>query len=282
MTMSTKAARTQAATTQAKRSTANRLRRSARRIGALSRAEALLLRRNPMALLNALGTPLAGVVLLNALPVSGSVPLPGASVAVTLTAFALVFAVYYNLVTSLVARREELVLKRLRSGECSDAEILIGAATPAMAIAWGQTIVGVAAAIVVLGMGMPANPILVVAAVLLGTAVFVLLAGASTAMTRSVEMAQLSTLPVVAASMTLGGLFPADMLPGPLTWVAQALPLTRVVDLMWLGLTGTTRDGSTVGWASVGGIAAALLVLAAWVVVGVLAWRRFMRWEPRK
>ena len=83
--------------------------------------------------------------------------------------------------------------------------------------------------------------------------------------------------------MALGGLFPPDMLPGPLSWVAQALPLTRVVDLMWLGLTGTTRDGSSVGdRASVGGIAAALLVLAAWVVAGVLAWRRFMRWEPRR
>jgi len=270
-------------TTQAAPSTANRLRGSARRIGALSRAEALLLRRNPIALLNALGTPLVGVVLLNASAQNGSLPMPGASVVVALTAFALLFAVYYNLVTSLVARREELVLKRLRSGEAGDVEILIGAATPAMAIAWGQTIVGVGAAVVVFGMGTPANPILVVAAVLLGTAVFVLLAAASTAMTRSVEMAQLSTLPVVAVSMAFGGLVPADAQPGPLLWVAQALPLTRVVDLMWLGLTGTTRDGSSVGdGASVGGIAAALLVLAAWVVAGVLAWRRFMRWEPRR
>ena len=123
-----------------------RLRGSARRIGALSRAEALLLRRNPMALLTALGTPLIGVVLLNAFPATGSVPLPGASIVVTVTAFALLFPLYYNLVTTLVARREELVLKRLRSGECSDSEILIGAGAPAMTIAWGQTIIGVVAA----------------------------------------------------------------------------------------------------------------------------------------
>ena len=101
-----------------------RLRGSARRIGALSRAEAVLLRRNPMALLTALGTPLIGVVLLNAFPATGSVPSPGASVVVTVTAFALLFPLYYNLVTTLVARREELVLKRLRSGECSDTEII--------------------------------------------------------------------------------------------------------------------------------------------------------------
>ena len=53
-----------------------RLRGSARRIGALARAEALLLRRNPMALLNALGTPLVGVALLNAFPPERSVRCP--------------------------------------------------------------------------------------------------------------------------------------------------------------------------------------------------------------
>ena len=136
-----------------------------------------------------------------------------------------------------------------------------------MAIAWGQTIIGVVAAIACWGWPLPVNPALVMAAVLLGTVVFVLLAAASTAMTRTVEMAQLSTLPVVLISMVLGGLFPPDMLPGPLPWVAQVLPLTRVVDLMWLGLTGTTRDGPG-GWVvAPAGSFAALLVLAAWVVV---------------
>jgi ABC-2 type transport system permease protein len=110
--------------------------------------------------------------------------------------------------------------------------------------------------------------------------VFMLLAAASTAMTRTVEMAQLSTMPVVLVSMVLGGLFPPDMLPGPLPWVAQLLPLTQVVDLMWLGLTGATRTGPG-SWESLSGIVPALLVLGAWVAVGVFA-RRFMRWEPRK
>ena len=86
-----------------------------------------MLRRNPMALLTALGTPLVGVALLNAFPPDGAVPLPGAGVVVTVTAFALLFPLYYNLVTTLVARREELVLKRLRSGECSDTGDPLGA-----------------------------------------------------------------------------------------------------------------------------------------------------------
>ena len=255
---------------------------SAKRVRALARAEALLLRRNPIALLNALGTPLVGVVLLNAFPPDAAAPLPGAGIAVTLTAFALLFSLYYNLVTTLVARREELVLKRLRCGESSDREILLGAAAPAVAITWWQCTVGVVAAMVLAGMGVPVNPILTVAAVVLGTAVFVLLAAASTAMTRTVEMAQLSTLPIVVISMVLGGLFPVGMLPEPVQWIAQVLPLTRVVDLLWLGLTGATRDGTTAGeWAAPGGIPAALLLLTAWVIAGAMASRRFMRWEPR-
>jgi ABC-2 type transport system permease protein len=52
-----------------------------------------------------------------------------------LSAFALLPVVFYNVVIALVARREELVLKRLRTGEVRDAEILAGTAAPAVALA---------------------------------------------------------------------------------------------------------------------------------------------------
>lgn len=268
-------------TTRPAPATVLRLRGSVRRIRSLARAEAAMLRRNPMALVNALGTPVVGVVLLNAFPPSGPDASPGAGVVVSLTAFGLLFPLYYNLVTTLVARREELVLARLRSGECGDDEILVGAATPGMVVSWSQAIVGIVAAMTVLGMTLPANPALVVVAVLLGTVIFVLLAATSTALTRTVEMAQLSTLPVVLASMVLGGLFPPAMLPATLPWVAQALPLTQVVNLVWIGLTGTTREGPGPDDA-VGAAAVAVTVLAAWVVAGAVLRRRFMRWEPRR
>jgi len=61
-------------------------------------------------------------------------------------AFALLSAVYCNLVTALVARREQLVLKRLRTGESTDPEILTGTAAPAIAIAWAQIAVAAVAA----------------------------------------------------------------------------------------------------------------------------------------
>jgi ABC-2 type transport system permease protein len=62
-------------------------------------------------------------------------------------AFALLSAVYYNLVTALVARREQLVLKRLRTGESTDPEILAGTAAPAIAIAWAEIAVAAVAAV---------------------------------------------------------------------------------------------------------------------------------------
>jgi ABC-2 type transport system permease protein len=259
---------------------------SARRIASLGRGEALLLRRNPMALLTALATPIAMVLITrSSVPSDDPGGLDGSAAIVTsLTAFTLLFVVYYNLVTALVARREGLVLKRLRTGETSDAEILAGTAAPAVAIAWGQILIGALVAVTVFGMGLPTNPVLVLAAIVLGTAVFVLLAVASTALTRNVEMAQLTTTPVLIAPLALSGLlFPVDLLPEPLQRLAQVLPLTPVVDLLRLGLTGTTTEGASVDLAaSFGSAVVPLLVLAAWVVAGVWATRRWFRWEPRR
>jgi ABC-2 type transport system permease protein len=257
-----------------------------RRVAALARAEGLLLRRNPMALLVAALMPVAMVMLFRVsmppeVTAGGSV---GGFVVTSLTGATLILVVYYNLVTALVARREELVLKRLRTGELSDGEIIVGTVAPAVAIAWGQILLGVVAAVAVFGLQMPTNPFLVVAAVGGGTTVFVLLALVSAALTRTVHMAELTTTPVLVASMALSGLMlPVEHLPGPLAQVAQLLPLTPVVTLVRLGLTGTTEDEQTVGLA--GSFEAAvvpLLVLAAWIAVGLWLARRWFRWEPRR
>jgi ABC-2 type transport system permease protein len=258
---------------------------SPRRVAALARGEALLLRRNPIALLTALATPVAMVLATRAsVPERAGDLGEGAGVVTSLTAFALLFVVYYNLVTALVARREELVLKRLRTGEIGDAEILAGTAAPAVAIAWGQILVGALVAITAFGMGPPTNPLLVLTAIVLGTAVFVLLALASTALTRNVEMAQLTTTPVLIAPLALSGLlFPVDLLPEPLQRLGQVLPLTPVVDLLRLGLTGTTSQGTGVDLAaSFGPAVVPLLVLVGWVVAGVWATRRWFCWDPRR
>src|SRR5580692_2927454 len=174
-------------------------RQSAHRVAALARAEGVLLRRNRIALLTALALPVAMVYSLKASGVldAGGSRGVGAALLTGLTVFALLLPVYYNLVTALVARREELVLKRLRTGEATDAEVLAGTAAPAIAIAWAQVAVAAIAAVAIFGMAAPANIALMLAALVLGTAAFTLLAAVSATVTRTVELAQVTTLPVL-------------------------------------------------------------------------------------
>jgi len=261
-----------------------------RRVAALARAEAVLLRRNPSALAGALIAPLILVLVpFSNSPVPGQEGIPGtgALLVVGLTAFTLTLGVYYNLVTALVARREEFVLKRLRTGEISDAEIIVGTAAPGVAIAWGQIALGLVAGFVLLDLGTPANLawlLLAVLALAAGTALCVLLAAVVTAWTSTVEMAQLTATPLLILSTSFSGaLFPLGDLPEPLQRISQALPLTSVVDLVRLGLTGTTATGDAVTLASSFSPAILpVLILAAWLGAGVWATRRWFRWEPRR
>lgn len=259
---------------------------SARRMWSLARAEALLLWRNRTAMLNAVALPLFMVALLVA---SGAFDAPedlnvGALIVTMMVSSTLLVVVYYNLVTAWVARREELVLKRLRTGEVNDAEILLGTAVPSVAIAWGQMLIVVVAAFAMFDLDLPVNAFIVVVAIVLGTAVFMLLAAVSSSMTRNVETAQVTTMPVLLVPLVASGLFfPLDKLPEFAESVARFLPLTPVVDLLRLGLTGTTIDGGTVGAAaSFGAAVVPLLILGVWVGAGVWATRRWFRWEPRR
>ncbi|WP_165367542.1 ABC transporter permease [Phytoactinopolyspora endophytica] len=266
-------------------STGARTRAAARRIRALSRAELRLLVRNKTAMITALAMPVLLVV-----SVFGSVGDTaeehmelGSFIVVSLIGFALLFVVYYNLVTAYVARREDLVLKRLRTSEATDIEILTGTAVPGLAIALGQVLVAVVAAVALLDLGAPVNPLLVMIAFLGGAAVFVLLAAASTAFTRTAETAQVSTLPVVMVSMVLSGsLVPIDVYPDAVQNAAQYLPLSPVVELTRLGLEGTADGSAPVGFADtfVEALAPSAILLA-WLYLGVYAARRWFRWEPR-
>jgi ABC-2 type transport system permease protein len=252
----------------------------------LAWSEALLLRRNPLALLIAVGLPIGTILALRSSTelMSAIAADQGVAIVTTVAAVALNLFVYYNLVTALVARREELVLKRLRTGEATDLQILAGSAIPAVTIAWGQALLAGLVTAAVFGLPLPVNLLLVLLALVLGAAVFVLLATATTPLTRSVEFAQVTTTPLLFIPLTFSGLYyPLSELPDPMQHVAEVLPLTPVVELLRLGLAGTAPDGSTVDLA--GSFAPAVrpvLVLLAWLAVGGLATRRWFRWEPRR
>ncbi len=117
----------------------------------------------------------------------------------------LVQAVYMNMVAAYVARREELVLKRLRTGEVTDGEILTGTALPAGALALAQSAVIVVAGTAFFGLDAPDHPELLVAGLLLGVVLLTALAAITSVITRTVQTAQLTTLPLFLVSLMARG-----------------------------------------------------------------------------
>ena len=219
----------------------------ARRVAALARAELRLLVRNRTALFNALALPPMTVALFAALGTVGDGGAPAATATLLLnllTFMALAFVVYYNLTVAFVARREELVLKRYLVGECSRGEILVGTAVPAVVVALAQTVLGIVAVSVFLAPPAFVNPLLVVVAVLGGAAMLTLLAAATSGLSRTVESAQLTTLPPLIVAIPFAGLFGAPgASSGVLDTIGTFTPLRPITDLMLLGAGGIDGDG---------------------------------------
>ena len=255
-----------------------------RRIRALAAAETRLLLRNRTAVVNSVLSPLLLVAAVH-LVGPGGAQAAGPALVVTAVAVGLVFTAYYNLVTTFVARREELVLQRMRTGELTDAEVLLGTALPSLLVTLVQVVVVVVGTVVIGEWSAPVDVVLPVLATLAGGLLMVLLAAASTAFTRTAESAQITTMPfLVVATLLSGFLVPLTAFPEQLASVARFLPLTPVVELTQLGLSGRTWDGTEVGdlagvWAHAPLPSA---VLAGWLLVAGFVAPRVFRWAPRR
>jgi ABC-2 type transport system permease protein len=258
--------------------TATTLVTRAGRMGSLARAELTLLGRSKATLFAAVFVPLM-------LPLSlrstvddmdlkgtglsiGSVLLPSS------VGFSLIFAVYGSLVSVYAGRREELVLKRLRTGELRDGEILAGAALPAVAIGLVQSLVLTSASAVLLDIGAPEAPHLALLGLLLGLVMWPLLAAVTAGFSRSVEGAQVAALPLTMVSMIGSGTFvPLEVMPDRLASFCELLPLTPLITLIRGGWTGDLSAYEAIG---------PVMTAVAWIAVGVFAVGRWFRWEPRR
>lgn len=259
---------------------------SLRRIGSLARAELLLLLRSRVTLFNSIVVPPLAVSVVATATIDVSQGLRSTSYAVILlTSFlvvALPFVVYYNLTTTLVARREQLVLKGLLTGEASRREVIVACAVPTVLVMWAQLVLVAVVASIWLNLPVPSNALWLALALVAGTALFVLLAVVSSGLTRSVEAAQWTTTPLLIASMVLSnGFMPVGAFPPALGAVAQWTPMYPVVALFqhgWgtAGLDGVVRSGGLQA------VAQPLVCLTLWLVVAALAAKRWMRWEPRR
>ncbi|WP_449062221.1 ABC transporter permease [Planomonospora algeriensis] len=253
----------------------------------LARLDLTLVARNTTVLFNVLLLPLLMAWMFTGAQGGAEVAgVPGGAFVLTgVPGLMLGFAVFINLVNSFTARREELVLKRLRGGQPSALAVMAGSGLGALALLLGQ--------MVLLGIWLhrtegvlPANVPLILLAAVLGVIVFALLAAAFSGLTPNAEMAQITVLPVLMV-MLLGApiAFPLDVLPGPLGTVSGLLPVTPVVEMMRTGFLGADHFSSGGEALDMAGQWVAALpsigIMVVWIgVTGLLA-RWLFRWEPR-
>ena len=251
---------------------------SGRRVLGLARFNLTLMLRNRTTLVYGLVMPLLPLLLL--LTTSGDSDRGVATTVTSAWLVALLFPVYYNLLSMFVTRRDELVLKRLRTGEVRDLELIVSMALPGAAIGIVGALLAVPA-VALSGGSMPTNALLLVVGLLAAVGTFAALAIWTASWTRTAEAAQLTSAPVMVLALvgTVVGVVPDS--------VARWLELTPgaavadVVSVAWFGLESGQEEGTLSWGATFTEGALPIVVLLAWTVLAVVVARRSLRWEPR-
>ncbi|PWV45703.1 ABC transporter permease [Nocardiopsis sp. L17-MgMaSL7] len=186
------------------------------------------------------------------------------------------------------ARREALVLKRLRVSGIPQTAIF-GSVTVVVVLFSLAMSVLILGAVAALGGSLPADPVMLVAAVLLSAVAMSLVGLLITPMVRSAESAQMfSVVPMMGLLLTGGVFFPLDLMPEPVRLVAQFLPVAPAAEMAQAAYTGYDVFGGYEGAEAVGAAALwgsalpSLAVMLAWIVVLSLLVRRYFRWDPRQ
>ncbi|MET8622309.1 ABC transporter permease [Kitasatospora sp. NPDC004669] len=261
---------------------------TALRLLALGRAEATLLVRNRTALFTALVLPLVLISSLRGLLKKQAESNPGLDVDSLLiygsVGMILAFVVYYNLTAAYVGRRGELVLKRLRTGEAGDLEILLGTAVPSLALGLLMSaLIGIGGS-VGLHLRVPVNPVLMLVGLVLTLGTMIALAALSSAFTKTVESAGITTLPVMLIMQFGSGLFvPLEIMPSQLADICRLLPTTPAFQLIRVGWFGTDGSAPATDFMGSWGAAAPHMVTGlVWLGLAVWGAVRYFRWEPRR
>jgi ABC-2 type transport system permease protein len=260
------------------------------RVASLARAETLQFLRNRTLLLNATVFPLGfGLAMFFVTKAAdGSTVTDAAAMALEyFLVFALMFVQFYTVLSMVTTRRDEGVMKRLRTGEARDAEILGAFSFPGAVLTILLTVV-MAVALIVLGAPGPVNVLPVIVAVLLGLALCTGLALLTSGMTKNAEAAQISSLPVMILMFASMGSI-RQMFPDQVNDIIGRTPFALVFDLSEYGWTGSTMtqriadDGpAPLDAAGVLGETWPMMVLlAAWAVLCLWAGARYVKWDVR-
>ncbi len=176
---------------------------------------------------------------------------------------------FTSLAFSLTYRREEGILKRIRGTPMPATAFLSGYIGSATFNAFLQVGLVVVIGNVIYGVDWPQNPPLLVGFTLLGVVCFAALGVAFSHAIPNEDSAPAYTNAVFLPLMFISGVFySTDDLPAVLRVVAEALPLTHLIDGMSEAIVGGSNDA-----------AAAAAAVAAWTLVGLFCAVRFFRWE---
>jgi ABC-2 type transport system permease protein len=197
-----------------------------------------------------------------------NVIVPGiAGMSVVSTTFS---ALAYNM----TAMREQGVLKRMRGTPMPSAAYLLGIAFHSITNTALQMVLITVAGKVFFGIDWPPNPGELLVFVVLGVVCFASLGVALSHVIPNNESAPAYVNAIFLPLIIISGVFyDADNVPAFLSGIAEALPLTHLID----GLSAAMVTGEGIGdqMASVG-------VIVAWTVAGVVLAIRGFSWEARR
>jgi ABC-2 type transport system permease protein len=195
---------------------------------------------------------------------------------------------FMTVVESFVMKRQLLILKRLRGTELPDLAIFGGEILTVLTVGLLQLVLIVGLARVLHGVPLPANPALLLVTMVFGLAVFAAMAVAVSGRVPAQGSTIVVSLPFLLLSLALSGFaYPVSAFPGWLQTVSSFLPFERVAEGVGTAYLGRDLVGSGVP-AEVGVLEGFVamwpgwLVLAAWLVLSLLAAKRWFKWEPRR
>lgn len=196
----------------------------------------------------------------------------------------LMFVQFYSVLSMTTTRRDEKVLKRLRTGEAKDVEIIAAIATPGAVISLVLTVVMIAVLVGFTGVT-PLTGMVLVVAMALGIVIATALALITSSVTANAEAAQMTSLPVMVLAMVSQSTM-RIALPEQIQNVIDRTPFALIGDVAfveWAG--GTMRDvsaGSASAAAPVLGLLYPLLLLVVWAIALVWVAARYMKWETNR
>jgi ABC-2 type transport system permease protein len=181
---------------------------------------------------------------------------------------------FASLAITLVVRREQGLLKRVRGTPLPPGVYLAAVIASTVIVIALQVLAQILIGRFVLDADPPEAVGSVAAAVALGAAVFAALGLAITGFVRSAEgsSAVVNAIYLPMAFLS-GAFFSTERMPAFLEAVAAGLPLTHLLD----ALRAAYVDGDGLG-ASAGAVA----VVALWGLAGLVVAVRMFRWEPRE